>query len=96
MESLSADPLALGQDLARAGLQFLGLFPVLEGSSPDSLPDPLDDTPLCTDVDGDGQLSTEECAGKGAENLMWPLGGAQATELSADQVWVLQRNPLLQ
>lgn len=84
---LEADPEGTGQELARAGAEFLGLFPVTE--------DRLEDTPECGDSDGDGQLSTEECLGAGAENLLWPLGGTQARELSEQQVQVLLRNPLL-
>ena len=93
-QTLATDPPGLGQALAAAGAQFMGLFPVVSVDGVEA--DPLDDTPRCVDGDGDGALTTAECAGQGAENLLWPSGGPQATALSSDQGWVLERSLLLQ
>lgn len=74
---------------------FLGLFhpTELDGSSVE----PIADTPECDpsfDVDGDRILSDAECAGQGAENLMfWTATG---DTLSADQLEVVGRSVLLE
>jgi hypothetical protein len=74
---------------------FLGLFhpSELDGSSIE----PIGDTPECDasfDVDGDRILSDVECAGQGAENLMFWTATGDA--LSAEQLDVVARSVLLE
>ncbi|MFT3921336.1 MAG: hypothetical protein QM778_02250 [Myxococcales bacterium] len=58
--------------------------------------EPLSDTPVCTqtsDQNGDGLLTPAECAGHGADNLMFWSGSGQ--RLSDQQRAVLQRSIVL-
>lgn len=60
--------------------------------------DPLSDTPACpdsADADGDGVLSPSECAGQGAENLMFwsPLNDSRT--LTTLQGTVMRKSPLV-
>jgi hypothetical protein len=76
---------------------FMGLFHTTELSGVTY--EPLDDTPVCDssrDKDSDGQLFPSECGGFGADNLMfWAGDGTQSGRLSADQGYVLRRNPMV-
>jgi hypothetical protein len=73
---------------------YLGLFHTSERDGRSH--DPLLDTSECRpsrDRDGDGIVTGEECGGAGAENVMfWESRGAR-TNLSREQIWVIQRNP---
>lgn len=74
---------------------YLGLFHTIEKDG--FAWDPLDDTPACppdNDTNGDTLLAPEECAGMGADNLMFWTGTESSTVLSDDQGWVLQRSSL--
>ena len=87
-------PRELGQAMAHELAHFLGLFHTTESAG--SVREGFVDTPECpaeADTDGDGFFSSEECAGAGAENLMfWSPGGEQ---LSASQAELLRRAPIL-
>ncbi len=89
-------PADVGKIMAHEGGHFLGLFHTTEKDG--SRHDLLADTPECTvdnDGNGNGTMNSDECGGKGAENVMWwTLTSGEAT-LSADQGWVLQRNPVV-
>ncbi|RME20575.1 MAG: hypothetical protein D6798_20170 [Deltaproteobacteria bacterium] len=93
---LRADSREVGLILAHEGAHFMGLFHTTEKNA--SAFDPLTDTPECpasSDTDGNGLLDREECAGKGAENVMfWAPSVEASTTLTDDQGWVLRRNPV--
>ncbi len=90
---LDASPDEIALIMAHEGGHFLGLFHPTEKDLTGV--DPLDDTPECSDSDGDGALTSAECAGSGAENVMWPTAQVgTATTFSADQGWVVARNPI--
>lgn len=77
--------------VAHEGMHFMGLFHPTEKNA--DMFDPLDDTAQCTtDTDGDGTVTSSECAGAGADNLMWWSASSGSTELTADQAWVVQRS----
>ncbi|HEY6881573.1 MAG TPA: hypothetical protein VI299_26285, partial [Polyangiales bacterium] len=66
---------------------YLGLFHTSESSG--AVLEPLSDTPECDpqyDENRDGILSTDECAGHGAENLMFWTG--PGVDLSPQQIQV--------
>lgn len=92
---LRADPSSVGLILAHEGAHFLGLFHTSEREG--TTHDPLTDTPECgesANTDGNGYVDREECAGKGADNIMfWAPAVDVSTKLSDDQGWVLRRNP---
>ncbi|MSQ02232.1 MAG: hypothetical protein EXR71_10135 [Myxococcales bacterium] len=92
--NIVASPDQVARIMAHEGGHFLGLFHPTESDM--SGQDPLDDTPVCaTDTDDDGILTTTECADAGADNVMWPTAlGGTATTFSADQAWVVARNPI--
>ncbi|MBI5609717.1 MAG: hypothetical protein HY902_12665 [Deltaproteobacteria bacterium] len=80
--------------MAHEGGHYMGLFHTSEQNGKSF--DPLLDTPQCpstNDGDGDGHLTSEECSGHGATNLMFWLAGPDHSQLSADQRYVLLRNP---
>jgi hypothetical protein len=83
-------PEAFARAIAHSGANFLGLYDTT--SKDGSQVDPLTDTPECSDSDGDDVLNADECAGKGAENLMWWSPTADSVQLSDDQAWVLARS----
>ena len=90
-----------GRTLAHELGHWLGLFHTSEAMSATGdaacVFEPLQDTPEChvdRDTDGDGHLSCEECAGAGAENLMFPTA-CEATELSPQQIAILRTAPVL-
>jgi hypothetical protein len=90
---LLGPPLTLEVVLAHELGHFFGLFHTSEltGDTFESIPD----TPACTaerDADRDGVLSPEECAGAGAELLMfWAASG---TVVTPQQAGVVVRNPV--
>jgi len=90
-------PEQLGMTMAHEGGHYLGLFHTTEAEG--TAFDPLSDTPECDnsrDRNGDGILDYGECAGVGAENLMFWAAGTEAKEVSNDQGFVLRANPALQ
>lgn len=93
---LATAPTDVGKIMAHEGGHFLGLYHTTERAG-DRF-DSLDDTPQCpasADTDSNGRLSLAECAGQGADNVMfWTLTEGAAT-LSSDQSWVLRRNPIV-
>ncbi len=85
------DPSEVARIMAHEGGHFLGLNHTTEKDGAES--DPLGDTPECAnDADDNGTLSSSECAGTGAENLMWWASSASSTDMSADQGWVVSRS----
>lgn len=95
MADLRADPSSVGLILAHEGAHFLGLFHTSEKAG--DRHDPLSDTPECSssaNTDGNGYVDRNECAGKGADNVMfWAPAVDVSTRMSSDQGWVLRRNP---
>ncbi len=80
--------------MAHEGGHFMGLFHPTEKSGEGH--DPLGDTPECPDGNSDGTVSTSECSGKGAENVMWwAAKTGTSAEFSGDQAWVVARNPVV-
>lgn len=97
MMGFRRNPVQLGQTLAHEGGHYLGLFHTTEAEG--NAFDPLSDTPECTiasDRNRDGIVDYDECKGKGRENLMFWAAGDDAEQLSADQGFVLSRNPSVQ
>lgn len=92
---LRSDAASVGKILAHEGGHFLGLNHTSEKDG--ARHDPLDDTPECRtedDADANGVVNTAECAGKGAENVMWWTLTSGTASFSADQGWVARRNPV--
>ena len=59
--------------------------------------DPLGDTPVCdesNDANGDGFVAPSECAGLGADNVMFWTPSTGVTDLSDDQEYVITRSSL--
>jgi hypothetical protein len=82
--------------MAHEAGHYPGLFHTSESSGQSF--DPLLDTAQCPanrDSNADGYLSAQECAGVGADNLMFWLAGGNQTALSGDQRYVLLRNPMV-
>ncbi|MDP2317376.1 MAG: hypothetical protein Q8P41_31115 [Pseudomonadota bacterium] len=89
--AFAEDPGEVARIMAHEGGHFLGLFHTTEKDGSES--DPLGDTPECSnDVDVNGILSSSECGGTGAENLMWWASSEDSTDMSADQGWVVSRS----
>jgi len=92
---LSENPKRFASTMAHEAGHYLGLFHTTEQNGQSF--DPLADTPECQssalDGDNDGAVDDTECAGAGAANLMFWLAGPGHADLSADQKWVLLRNP---
>jgi hypothetical protein len=83
----------MGQRLAREVMFFLGAWPTQDATG--AFADPLDGTPVCTDdADGDGVYSAGECAGAGAENLLWWSMQPGSTDLVPDQGWAIARSAI--
>jgi hypothetical protein len=91
--NVAASPEQVSLIMAHEGGHFLGLFHPTENDLGGQ--DPLGDTPVCSDSDGDGSLTSAECAGSGSENVMWPTAQVgTATSFTSDQGWVVARNPI--
>jgi hypothetical protein len=89
--------------MAHESGHFLGLYHTVEKNGlaiVDGIngEDPLGDTPVCpdtADADADDILDPSECAGQGAENLMfWSPGNASRT-LTSNQGTIMVANPLI-
>jgi hypothetical protein len=98
---LADDPAYVGRIAAHEAGHFLGLFHTTEADPALDLHDPISDTPQCpasADANANGQLNTSECAGSGAENVMWWTNNTDATgaDFSSDQGTILRKNPLAQ
>jgi hypothetical protein len=82
--------------MAHEGGHFLGLYHTSEKDG--GTFDPLPDTTKCpseNDANGNGTMNSDECGGLGAENIMWwTLSTAATPGFTADQSYVLRRNPL--
>lgn len=92
---MMGDPLQLGRTLAHEIGHYLGLFHPSELDG--CVRDALDDTPACLpvdDTDKDG-LDAVDCAGKGADNLMF-FARTNGTTLTSQQIEVLRSAPILQ
>ena len=92
---LESDPTITGLASAHEIGHYLGLFHTTEQTGVGM--DALDDTPLCgpeNDANSDGYVAASECAGLGADNVMFWSPPSGTTDLSADQEYVLVRNPL--
>ncbi len=92
---LGSAPEDVGKIIAHEAGHFLGLYHTSEKTG--QTHDPISDTPQCpasADTDGNGTVNTSECAGQGAENVMWWTLTEGDAELSGDQGWVLRRNPV--
>jgi hypothetical protein len=91
---MMSDSLQLGRTLAHELGHYLGLFHTSELNG--CVNDVLEDTPACVpgdDVDGDG-LDAIDCAGKGADNLMF-FSKTTGTALTPQQIDVLRSAPIL-
>ena len=89
------NPEDVGKIMAHEGGHFLGLFHTTERDG--SVTDPLGDTPECSnDANGDGTLQSGECDGSGTQNMMWWTLTEGTATMSADQGWVVRRNPVAQ
>jgi len=93
---LASDPASVGRTMAHETGHYLGLFHTSERNG--SAHDPIPDTPECrptADGNSDGMVVASECREKGAGNLMFWSADDNADDLSADQGWVVARNPLV-
>ncbi len=96
MAGFRHSPGQLALTMAHEAGHYLGLFHTSEASGRAS--DPLADTPTCgpdRDDDADGLVDYGECEGAGRDNLMFWAAGAEADGLTADQGFVLLRNPVV-
>ncbi len=90
-----AAPSDVAKIMAHEGGHFMGLYHTTEKAGDQS--DPLGDTPECpiaNDTNGNGTVNSDECAGAGAENVMWWTLTSGDASMSADQGWVVRRNPV--
>ena len=87
-------PEDVGKIMAHEGGHFLGLWHTTEADG--SHNDPIGDTPECpmsADANANGTLNSAECAGQGAENVMWWTLTSGTATLTSDQGWVIRRSP---
>lgn len=94
MTGFRRNPIQLAQTMAHEGGHYLGLFHTTEAEG--TAFDPLSDTPECgngKDRNADGVVDSSECSGDGADYLMFWAAGDTAEKLSADQGFILLRNP---
>lgn len=83
--------------MAHEGGHWLGLFHTTE--QPGTQHDPLPDTVECAaskDRNRDGIVVASECAGSGAQYMMFWEANANARVISSQQQFVLLRNPAIQ
>ena len=89
-------PTDVAKIMAHEGGHFLGLYHTSEKDG--ATHDPLPDTPQCdisNDGNSNGVVNSDECVGKGAENVMWWTLTSGTATLSGDQGWVVARNPVV-
>jgi HEAT repeat protein len=96
--ALEFDPTLVGQIMAHEGGHYLGLMHTTERTG--TIFDLLEDTPQCPaseyDTDGDDAVDDEECAPSGgSSNLMFWSADGRPQQVSADQGFVLLRNPMV-
>ena len=92
---LDGAPEMLGLSTAHEIGHYLGLYHTTEKDANGW--DPLEDTAFCgaeNDTNDDGWVNHDECGGMGADNVMFWSPPEGASELTADQEFVLVRNPL--
>ncbi len=105
MEYFEMFPRITGLTMAHELAHWMGLFHTSEAFS--GFYDALDDTAECDpskDTNQDGLIDIIECANYGGNNIMFwmvPLTdafaiGENGVSFSADQSWVLERNPLVE
>ena len=94
----SLDNQLLAETIVHEAGHLLGLWHPTEDNGIEF--DPLDDTPECRksiyDSNNNGQVSAEECVGRGAENIMFwaSWGGGDQDQFSEDQRTILRQSPL--
>lgn len=96
MTGFRRNPVQLAQTMAHEGGHYLGLFHTTEAEG--TAFDPLPDTPECDngkDRNADGLVDNSECSAAGADNLMFWAAGDAAEKVSADQQFILLRNPAI-
>lgn len=96
MAGFRRNPIQLAQTMAHEGGHYLGLFHTTEAEG--TAFDPLPDTPECSnsrDRNADGVVDNGECASAGADHLMFWAAGDAAERVSADQKFILLRNPAI-
>ncbi|MFZ9009514.1 MAG: hypothetical protein ACO211_13585, partial [bacterium] len=94
----SVDNQLLAETIVHEAGHLLGLWHPTEDNGVEF--DPLDDTAECRksiyDSNNNGQVSAEECVGRGAENIMFwaSWGGGDQDQFSEDQRAILRDSPL--
>ncbi len=87
-------PTGVGTTMAHEGGHWLGLYHTTE--QPGTLHDPLPDTlecPASRDTDRSGFVDARECAGRGAQYLMFWEADPNAKTVTPNQAYVMLRNP---
>ncbi len=93
---LDKSPESVARTMAHEGGHWLGLWHTSEQNG--QLFDPLVDTPECgsaQDANKDKLVTSSECSGFGADNLMFWEAGPTASKVSGNQGFVLVRNPVV-
>jgi hypothetical protein len=87
-------PAGLGTTMAHEGGHWLGLYHTTEqeGTLHDPIPDTLE-CPASRDSDRSGYVDSRECAGRGAQYLMFWEADTHALEITPNQAYVILRNP---
>jgi hypothetical protein len=92
---LESDPTITGLATAHEIGHYLGLYHTTEKAGDGW--DPLDDTPFCgpeNDANADGYVAASECSGLGGDNVMFWSPPSGSSDLTANQEYVMVRNPL--
>lgn len=92
---IDSTPTDVAKIMAHEGGHFLGLYHTTEKDGTQF--DVIGDTPECpasNDADANGTMNSSECAGMGAENVMWWTLTSGTATMSSDQGWVVRRNPV--